>query len=121
MAGLFRYGLIDRAVAEADARPLSPLVPEPVPYCGYFFVVMTLDESETPPEVLQKATDKTSGKVHHPTHFAFCAYPARHGKTGRAVFILNQNNTVFWNYVREEPLLHWPSDDDRRQQWALGD
>jgi hypothetical protein len=48
VAGLRRYGLIDRATAEADARPLDPLVPLPIPRDGYYFRALELDDSEAP-------------------------------------------------------------------------
>lgn len=113
--------LIEQGVADADARPLKPLPGGPVAYHGYYFRVMTWDESETPREPLQKETDKTSGKVHHPAKFAFCAYPVKYGVTGRNTYIINEGNTVFWTYRNGEPMDHWPSDHDRRHQWSLGD
>src|SRR5438045_5872144 len=35
--------LIERAIAEADAAPLKPLVPVPVPYHGYLFRALEVD------------------------------------------------------------------------------
>src|SRR5438876_8635612 len=79
VAGLYRFGLIDREIAAADALPLFPRVPQPIPYMGYYFVAMEVDDSESPPEELRQDTDKKSGKVHHRSKFAFCAYPAEPG------------------------------------------
>src|SRR6185436_18466742 len=33
---LYRYGLIEREVAEADASPLTPLCSSPIPFRGYY-------------------------------------------------------------------------------------
>jgi hypothetical protein len=121
LAGLLRFGLISRAVAEADLRPLVPLVRKPVPYHGYYIIAMVTDESETPIEELRQETDKKSGKVHHRTKFGFCAYPVEYGVTGRNTFIVNENNTVFWRHTYGDPMDHWPSHEDQRHDWALGD
>ena len=121
VAGLYRYGLIDRSIAEADARPLAPLTPEPIPKSGYYFVAMVTDESEDPPERLRQEADKASGKVHHRAKFAFCAHPAEYGVTGGATFILNDGNTIFCRQTYSDIILEWPSDEDMRHLWGKGD
>lgn len=120
IAGLLQHGLIPRELAAADARPLVPLVSKPVAYMGYYFVAMETDETEQPPEELRQDTDKKSGKVHHRTKFAYCAYPVEFGVTGRNSYIINENNTIRWSYTQGDAVLHWPSDDDMRQLWAIG-
>jgi hypothetical protein len=121
VAGLYRLGLIERGVAEADLRPIHPLVPQPIPFHGYYFLAMKRDESESPPEDLQIDTDKNSGKVHHLTKFGFCAFPEKFGVTGKWSFIVNQNNTVFFERHNGDFLDYWPSDEELRHDWALGD
>jgi hypothetical protein len=118
---LYRLGLIERGVAEADLRPIRPLVPKPVPFHGYYFVVMNRDESDSPIENLQQDTDKKSGKVHHLRSFGFSAYPVEFGVTGRETFILNENNTVRWRHNQGDLMDYWPSDEELRHDWALGD
>ncbi|HLY08326.1 MAG TPA: DUF2950 family protein [Planctomycetota bacterium] len=120
VAGLYRYGLIERGVAEADVRPIHPLVPKPVPFHGYYFVSMLRDESEPPIEDLRLDTDGRSGKVHHLLRFGFCAYPAEFGVTGRWTFIVNENNTVFWRRTNGDPMDYWPCHEEQRQDWGLG-
>jgi hypothetical protein len=121
VAGLYSLGLIQREVAEADLKPINPLVPKPIPFHGYYFVALDRDESETPPEPLRQVTDKNSGKVHHLRKFAFAAIPAEYKVTGRAFFIVNENNTVRWNYGYCDVIDAWPSDEDMRHEWAIGD
>ncbi|MBI3855784.1 MAG: DUF2950 family protein [Planctomycetes bacterium] len=121
VAGLFRYRLIDKAVADADAQPLHPLVPKPVASHGYSFVALLVDEGEAPPEELRQDTDKKSGKVHHLRKFAFCAYPVEYGVTGRGSYIINRNNTIFRSKRYGAVMDPWPSDEDMRHEWALGD
>jgi hypothetical protein len=118
VAGLLRYGLIDRAFAEADARPLVPLVRTPIAFNGYYFVAMELDDSETPPVELRQDTDRRSGKTHHPSRFAFCAYPAQYRVTGSSTFIINQDLTAFKGWTEGKPVLRWPSDDGLTADWA---
>lgn len=87
VSGLYRFGLLERGVAEADAHPLVPLVPRPIPFHGYFFVVLTQDDTSIPPEIYGQETDLKSGRVHHRTKFAFCAYPAESGVTGDYIYV----------------------------------
>jgi hypothetical protein len=95
LASLFRYGMISREMAEADAEPRVPLVPRPVPYKGYYFKALRMDNSEKPPVAYRQDTDKGSGKVHHLQKFGFVAWPAEWGVTGTSIYIVNENNTVF--------------------------
>ncbi len=122
VSGLYSIArLIDREVAEADARPRVPLVSKPIPYHGYYFVAMETDNSEDQDETLRQYTDKKSGKVHHPAKFAFCAYPAEFGVTGRNTFIVNEGNTILWRHTGGDPVIQWPSHEYQRHDWALGD
>jgi len=121
VAGLYRLGLIERAVAEADLRPIIPLVPKPIPYRGYYFIALVRDESETPHEDLRQDTDKKSGKVHHLSKFGFSASPAEYDVTGRDTFIVNENNTVRCRHAYGNLVDCWPSDEDMRHDWAIGD
>lgn len=93
VAGLHKFGVIERAVAEADAEPLTPLVPKPVPLNGYYFISLATDESVTPPESLRQETDKTSGKVHHLEKWAILAYPESPSE-GSYMFLATRNGVV---------------------------
>jgi len=103
--------LIDRRLAEADARPLKALVPKPIPYHGYYFVALDVDESENPPESFRQDTDKKSGKVHHLNKFAFCAYPAG-PESGHEIMIISQGNQVFGRWDLTSPPRNWPTDEE---------
>jgi hypothetical protein len=108
--------LIDRRVAEADARPLKGLVSKPIPYHGYYFLALDADERENPPEPYPQDTDKKSGKVHHLRKFGFCAYPAG-PETGNRVWIIDENNTAFMSsFGMITPPKNWPK--DFRRSWS---
>jgi hypothetical protein len=110
--------LIDRAIAEADAAPLKPLVPKPIPYRGYYFKVLNADESENPPEPYRQETDKTSGKVHHLRRFGFLAYPAEPGVSGNYMYMINENNSVFRAVDSMPHPTNWPTDAERSAHWS---
>jgi hypothetical protein len=122
VATLYRYGLIERGLAEADDRPLQPLAPKPVPWHGYFVHIMEIDEHEDPPEEYAQVTDAASGKVHHPGKVAFCLYPAEPGESGDYIFIMDENGSPFRyyspgpevqvprNWPRDKDLGHWSRD-----------
>ncbi len=119
VAGLHRFGLIDRAVAEADARPLGPLVPRPVPWNGYLFVALEQDENEVPPVPYAQVTDARSGRVYNRVKFAFCAYPAEPGKSGQYIYIINENGSPFRCPVGLRPVpRNWPSNADLSSFWS---
>jgi len=109
VAGLYRFGLIPRELAEADGSPLEPLVPLPVPYHGYFFRVMQKDERGQP---YQEDSDGSGKKIHNAAKFGFVALPARPGKTGNFFFIINEGNTIFRRPLGEPIPLKWPDQDD---------
>ncbi len=106
--------LILLAIAEADARPLKPLVASPVPYHGYYFIA--LDEDGSMPDAKDRPYKKDTGgtppmgKVHNESKFGFCAYPAEYGVTGRYTFIINENNTIFRSDTTGKPVTRFPDD-----------
>lgn len=110
--------LIPRELAEADAAPLKPLCPKPVPYHGYFFVILEEDETlkGSPEQFYRQDTlgEPRMGKVHNTSKFGFCAYPAEYGVTGKFTFIINENNTVFRLDNGGKPMRVWPDDSPRR-------
>ncbi|HYF01325.1 MAG TPA: hypothetical protein VEJ18_20550 [Planctomycetota bacterium] len=120
LAGLYRWGLIDRATAMADLRPIVPLGPRPVPRNGYFFSALHVDASVDPPESYRQVTDPASGPVHNRTRFGFVAIPAEFRVTGLPVIVINEGNAM--RACREGDaclgLRHWPSDDEFRSHWS---
>jgi hypothetical protein len=113
LSELYRLGLIQRQLATADVRPRARIVPQPIPFSGYFFEALTADASESPPEPYCKNTDGKSGAVHHLHKFGFVAYPAEPGVTGNWIYIVNENNSV-WSIpaVGNTVPQHWPSDSE---------
>jgi hypothetical protein len=110
--------LIDPAIAEADVRPLKALVSSPVPYHGYYFIALDEDDAfaGSSERFYKEDTGGTPamGKVHNPSKFGFCAYPANYGVTGRYTFIVNETNTVFRSDNGGQPVTHFPNDGTSR-------
>lgn len=113
---LFRRGLIERGVAEADVNPLVPLVPRPIPFHGYYYRALAMDNSASPPESYQQDTDRKNGKVHHRERFGFVAYPAEPGVTGHYIYIINEFNS-YWSCPVEgcSVPVCWPADSESMQ------
>ena len=97
-------------VAEADIAPLTPLVPQPVPWNGYYFVALSKGpDSYHEMHDYQTDTDNSGRKVHSKRRFGFCAYPAEYGLTGNFTFIINEENTVFRIDNGGKPLKDYPT------------
>ena len=104
--------LIPREIAEADAAPLKPLVPTPVPYRGYLF--RALDEVE-----FLQGTDERfykvdtggkppMGKVHNMSKFGFVAFPIDYPRTGRTTFLIDENYGIVRIEADGQALTTWP-------------
>jgi hypothetical protein len=118
VAGLHKYGLITREMAEADAHPLAPLVPLPVPYHGYLVAALVQDDGSTPPEPYSQETDAKSGKVHHRTKYAFCIYPAEPGVTGNYIYITHESYSGYSCPAKGRTIpTSFPKDDGGMLQW----
>ena len=110
IAGLSKFGLIDRALAEADAEPLAPLVPKPIPYKGYLFRALDADDTYSTAKPYRQDTDGKSGKVHNLERFGFVAFPAEPEVTGRYMWILNENNSALRHDLSIPVPRNWPAD-----------
>jgi hypothetical protein len=121
VAGLFKYGMISREIAEADAAPLVPLVPQPIPYHGYYFKALVADDSVSPPIVYRQVTDKKSGAVHNPDRFGFVAYPAGGLSPPKFMWIINENNTDFGGRTTVPVPDNWPADQQLKNSWSKVD
>ena len=115
VAELFK-GAGRRDIAQADVNPIHPLVPTPVPFHGYYFAALHSDDSETPPEAYRQETDKKSGKVHHLSKYGFVAFPADPA-SGRRIYIVNENHTVFHRVGEAPPPKNWPTDAEIVNFW----
>jgi hypothetical protein len=87
--------LIPRGLAEAD-----PSRPGARPWNGFWFVAM--DHYDGNQDYRQGP-----GKDRHNFRFAFCAYPARYGRTGRSTFSLNEAGMVSKESLQGKPRLAW--------------
>jgi hypothetical protein len=120
VSGLHTFGLLDRAVAEADVAPLSPLVSKPVPYHGYYFMALEGDDGHVNTDFSNKMDtggNVQMGKVHHLNRYSFCAFPEIQGVTGRRIYIVNENRTVFFS-EKVQPPKSWPNDVTLMMYWS---
>lgn len=120
VAGLYHFGSIDRAIAEADARPLTAIVGNPIPYFGYYFVAMDKVGCADSAEEYRQTTDPESGVVHHRSRFAFCAYPAQEERHPSYIWIVSEDQQLWMSRVKYvgKPVLSWPSHEQLRESWT---
>lgn len=113
--------LIAQKLADADAAPRVGPCADPVPYHGYYFIALDWDDSVTPRELYAQDTDGKSGKTRNLRRFGYCAYPADPGVSGNAVYIINENNSLFRirDFKGAVPKW-WPGDDELRMRWSRG-
>jgi hypothetical protein len=88
--------LLSQGLALSDPRPRAPSRLKTLPFCGYLFAAIR----EGPPKEDEPAT--------HPTAFAFCAYPAEYGTSGRETFLIDQRGIVHSLDTQGKPPADWP-------------
>ncbi|MDI6788636.1 MAG: DUF2950 family protein, partial [Planctomycetota bacterium] len=110
--------------ARADAAPL-PAIPnkiaslegKPTPKNGYFFRAMTTDETGNP----YNQNEVNGVKAANSSKYAFCAYPAEYGKTGRKTFIVNQEGSIYSKDTGGQAVLQWPASNPVTAGWQVED
>jgi hypothetical protein len=104
---------IDIGFAKADAQPADSKIfagkiedwsgIKPQPKSGYFFRAMSgYNQNEV------NGVNATNSYA-----FAFVAYPAEYGKTGKRTFIINESGTVYSKDTGSDAnkiVLQWPTD-----------
>ena len=106
--------LINVGLANADAQPIFPLLPDRGPREGYRFQALDRDDSvEGEKGIYRLDTDKSGRKVHNLAIFGFTAFPADNGQ-GKWVFFTNENNTIF-RTRSIQPRTTFPSDEELKQ------
>jgi hypothetical protein len=116
VAGLSTFGLIKPTLGLADATRWNGK-DRFVPFEGYLFAALEMDASETPAVEYRQETDKKSGKVHNSAKFGFVAFPAEPDVTGRYVYIVNENATIFRLDQPRPVPKNWPTDDELKRCW----
>ncbi len=104
--------LIEPSAAGADAAPANVpgrlAAPEkPVAKAGYFFRAVEKDETGEP---YGEDTDRRGEKFRNRSRFAFCAYPAEYGKSGKLTFLLTEDNTIWRKDTGGKPVTQLPAD-----------
>jgi hypothetical protein len=116
--------MISPALAAADAAPLpefaSAKAASPLPKGGYWYRVLTRDNSTKPPEDYQQDTLNAGGpKTHHTSRFGAVSYPAEYGVTGSRTFIVNESGSIFWKDTQGDPVDDWPDAETLKREWTL--
>jgi len=134
-----KVGFISLNVARADVKPARPDVfgnkdfriadfPEatPIPYNGYYFQMMELDQDGNPYN-----REKVNGVLATNTsRFAIVAYPAIYGTTGVNTYIVNQEGTIYSNDYGSDArkiVLQWPGSNPSEivgpsgKRWRVAD
>ena len=88
--------LLPLVLLRADPRPIAKPAKPPAPFHGYFFGAIR----EEDPDEDDPRTD--------PARFAFCAWPAAPGKSGRATFLIDERGTVHSCDTGGKPPAVWP-------------
>ncbi len=116
--------LIQPGLAAADAAPIAgpglsnPPV-NPVPKSGYLFRAipwLVMGAKIVPYGATGGLVEW--GKLFNYGRFAFCAYPADYGVTGRRTFIVGEDGTVYWKDTGGEAPLRMPGIPDQ-DGWTL--
>lgn len=118
--------LIDEAFARADANPAKKypeLDGEPAPKIGYFYkAIKTGPDGKpyaAPDSVPPTAKNAPAGPSTHPTRFAFCAYPAKHGVDGALTVIVCEDGVVWQKDLGPDAkgVDAWPNPDKAESGW----
>ncbi|MBI5360207.1 MAG: DUF2950 family protein [Planctomycetes bacterium] len=120
---------IDISFAKADASPamesedgvtiIGPQVSmEPMPKNGYYYMAIPLDA-----DGMSIATDADGDGCFNEnvSQFAFCAYPAEYGRSGRYTYIVNESGNVWKQDTFGMPVTMWPGEDPSMAGWELAD
>jgi hypothetical protein len=139
--------LIALDVAAADADPAvvpaggeNMALPEPAAvHKGYWFIALltdkTLDDAAEATYRQDTGGTPAMGACHNTSKFGFAAFPDS-WSTGKYLFLVNENNTIFrWCQKMEPPVArrgtsippgrngldptwqHWPSDEDLKRTY----
>ena len=98
--------LIELSVAAADDRPVAPIAPfaTSAPKNGYWF--RAIWKKGEPP-------------INATAQFAFCAFPAAYGKTGKMTFILDEGNRVYKaDLGHGRGIEQFPDDAELAARWS---
>jgi hypothetical protein len=114
---------IDIQFARADAAPAGDdtfkgeiiSIGEKSPKAGYYFRAIEKDSEGKAYNENEVAKVKAANSF----KWAFCAYPAQYGKTGRRTFIINEEGVVYSKDVNGEPVTQWPCADPTEEDWQL--
>lgn len=88
--------LLSSGIARSDPRPLVKPARKPEPFCGYHYAALR----EAPPADGEPRTN--------PARFAFCAWPAEYGRSGRETYLVDQRGKVHAYDGRGLPPVAWP-------------
>lgn len=140
--------LIEVSLAAADTSPLSAgaaggeyqaisAFALQGPKAEYWYYAMNQDQSVSPAQTYRQNTGGllNMGNVHHPSGFAFLAYPSSYKYSGINLFIINENGVVLkanpGRSIKSREAVppgaplsawrNWPSDAVLKSTWSKMD
>ena len=120
--GVFRETLKpqERKLAEADAAPLKPITPQPVPFHGYLFQTVDRENPPEPTTVVRyySYSGNMERKMLYFSHQAFCAFPAVYDWRHRMTFIINEDYTIYAIDNGGKPVTAWPTEKDLAERFT---
>ena len=105
-------------IQKADAAPILPLTPKPVPFRGYYFMALEHDKAFFPPENYRQGADRSGLIDHNFSRFAYCAYPAVYDWRHQLTFIINEELTLYSIDNGGKSIAKWPSKSQLTERFS---
>ena len=99
---------VTRAMAEADAAPVSPLVTKPIPLHGYYFLAIAYDPLTKGRDGQEPGANGSGLGPYRRSRGYFCAYPADYDWRHRQTFIINETRQIYSVDNGGDPVTPWP-------------
>jgi len=106
------------ATPSADTAPITPLLPRPKSFLGYYARAM---ESGPSPTFDGPETVSLKGSTKYRRTAAFCIYPAEKGRPDLPVWIVCPWGVYSKPSEGNEPVLAWPKGGTRPIGWGMVD
>ena len=105
------------ALVEADVSSVNPLVPKPIPFGGYLYLLIKCDILNPPPAYLGNHV-KRYQFAHGAVKGYYCAYPSPYSWRHRQTYIICFPYIVFSIDNGGKPVTEWPSDKELSERFT---
>lgn len=113
---------IDLDLAEADTDPIAPIanyvgsaLGHAMPKDGYYFTAMTTDETGS----IYRINPLRGTNIYalHNSKFAFCAYPEIYEETGKNIFMVSHDGTIWRKDIGSATSVRTWTDSNPKGFW----